>query len=88
MKKSKFSESQILQVLKEQESGIKVMDICRKYGISSGTFYKWRSKYGGMELSELRRMKELEQENSRLKKMYADLSLDHEIIKEVLAKKL
>ncbi len=88
MKKSRFTESQILRILKEQEAGVKVPDLCRKHGISSGTYYNWRSKYGGMDLKELKRMKELEAENYRLKKMYADLSLDHEILKEVLTKKL
>jgi putative transposase len=87
MRKSKFSESQIAAVLKEVESGVAVADVARKHGISAATFYQWRSKYGGMSVSDMQRLRELEQENTRLKRMYADLSLDHELIKEVLAKK-
>jgi putative transposase len=87
MRKSKFSESQIAAVLKEVESGVAVADVARKHGISSGTFYQWRSRYGGMSVSDMQRLRELEQENARLKRMYADLSLDHALIKEVLAKK-
>jgi putative transposase len=87
MRKSKFSESQISAVLKEAESGVAVADVARKHGISAATFYQWRSKYGGMSVSDMQRLRELEQENARLKRMYADLSLDHELIKEVLAKK-
>lgn len=87
MRKSKFSESQIAAVLKEVESGVAVADVARKHGISAATFYQWRSKYGGMSVSDMQRLRELEQENARLKRMYADLSLDHELIKEVLAKK-
>ena len=87
MRKSKFSESQIAAVLKEVESGVAVADVARKHGISSGTFYQWRSRYGGMSVSDMQRLRELEQENARLKRMYADLSLDHPLIKEVLAKK-
>ena len=88
MKKSKFTESQIIKILKEQESGVKVDDIARKYGISSGTFHNWKNKYGGMSASALRKLKELEEENKRLKKLYANLSLDHDILKEVIEKKL
>ena len=87
MRKSKFSESQIAAVLKEVESGVAVADVARKHGISAGTFYQWRSRYGGMSVSDIQRLRELEQENARLKRMYADLSLDHALIKEVLAKK-
>jgi len=87
MKRSKFSETQIVSILKQQEAGVKVADICREHGISQATFYKWRSKYGGMDASMLRRVKELEQENARLKKMYADVQLDAQILKEALAKK-
>lgn len=87
MRKSKFSESQITAVLKEVEAGVAVADVCRQHGISSATFYQWRSKYGGMSVSDLRRLRELETENSRLKRMYADLSLDHELLQEVLKKK-
>ncbi len=87
MRKSKFSESQIATVLKEAEAGVAVADVCRRQGISPATFYQWRSKYGGMSVSDMQRLRELEAENSRLKRMYADLSLDHELLKEVLKKK-
>lgn len=87
MKKSKFTESQIVKILNEKESGLTVSELCRKYGISDATYYNWKSKYSGMSVSELKRLKELEQENARLKKMYADLSLDHQIIKDLLSKK-
>ena len=87
MKTSKFSESQIVAILKEQESGLKVAEICRAHGISAGTFYKWRSRYGGMDTSMLKRVKELEQENARLKKMYANVQLEADAMKEALAKK-
>ena len=75
MKKSKFTDSQIMSILKQNESGVKVTDLCREHGISSATFYKWRSKYGGMDVSMIIRLKELEAENARLKKMYAELAL-------------
>lgn len=88
MKKSKFSESRIVSILKEAESGIKVDDLCRKHGISSATYYNWKSKYGGMEASDLKKMRELETELNQLKKMYADLSLENYAIKELLEKKL
>lgn len=87
MRTSKFSETQIVSILKQQESGVKVADICREHGISQATFYKWRSKYGGMDASMLRRVKELEAENARLKKMYAESQMDQVILKEALAKK-
>lgn len=87
MRKSKFSEIQITAILKEAEAGVAVTEVARKHGISAATFYQWRSKYGGMEASDLRRMRELEQENARLKRMYADLSLDHSVLKEALTKK-
>lgn len=87
MRKSKFSEVQITAILKEAEAGVAVTEVARKHGISAATFYQWRSKYGGMEASDLRRMRELEQENARLKRLYADLSLDHSILKEALTKK-
>lgn len=87
MRKSKFSESQITAVLKEAEAGTAVADVCRQHGISSATFYQWRSKYGGMSVSDMQRLREPETENGRLKRMYADLSLDHELLKEVLKKK-
>jgi putative transposase len=87
MKKSKFSETQIIQILKQGEAGSKVADVCREHQISPATYYKWKAKYGGMEVSEVKRMRGLEEENRRLKQMYADLSLDHALLKEVLAKK-
>jgi len=88
MKKQRFTEAQILKVLKELEEGGAVADICRKHGIASSTVYKWKEKYAGMTESELKKLKSLEQENQRLKRMYADLSLDHAILKDVIAKKL
>jgi putative transposase len=87
MKKSRFTETQIAAILKEYEGGRTVLDLCREYGISKPTFFNWKSKYGGMEVSELKRLKELEAENARLKKMFADLSLDYQIVKEILSKK-
>jgi putative transposase len=87
MRKTRFTESQIVVMLKEYEGGKDVQLICREAGISRATFYKWRSKYSGLEVNELQRMRELEQENHRLKKMYADLSLDHMILKDVITKK-
>lgn len=88
MKKSRYSEQQIIQILKEAEAGKKTADVCREYGISSATFYNWKSKYGGMEASDVKRLRELEEENRRLKKMFAELSLDHQILKEIIEKKL
>ena len=87
MKRSKFSESQIIKALKEYESGRSVEEISRELGISVGTFYSWRKKYGGMEVSHLKRLKELEAENQKLKRMYADVSLDLQMAKDVLSKK-
>ena len=87
MRSSKFSESQIVSILKQQDAGLKVADICREHGISSATFYKWRSKYGGLDVSMLRRVKELEAENARLKKMYAESQMDQQILREALSKK-
>ena len=88
MKKTRFTENQILQVLKELESGISAIDLSRKHGISNATIYNWRSKYTGMTESELKRLRQLDEENKRLKRMYAELSIDHEILKDVVAKKL
>lgn len=88
MKKSKFTESQIFNILKQAESGIKVSDLCREHGISQATVYKWRGKYGGMDPSMMKRLRELEAENHRLKRMYADTAMDNEILKESLEKKL
>ena len=88
MKKSRFSDTQILSILKQAESGIPVPELCREHGISSATFYNWRSKYGGMDASLMKRLKELEEENRRLKKMYAEERLKAEIVQEALEKKL
>ena len=88
MKKSKFTESKIISILKQQQAGISVSDICREHGISQATFFNWKSKYGGMDASNLKKMKELEAENARLKKMYANLSLQNDALKDLLEKKL
>ncbi|SVB83185.1 uncharacterized protein METZ01_LOCUS236039 [marine metagenome] len=87
MKRSKFTDSQIIAILKEAESGIRVPDLCRTHGMSDATFYKWRAKFGGMDASMMKRMKELEEENRRLKKMYAEERLKAEIATEALEKK-
>ena len=87
MKKSRFTDSQILAILKQNEGGIGVPDLCREHGISSACFYQWRSKFGGMDASLMRRMKELEDENRRLKKMYAEEKLKSEIAHEAIEKK-
>ena len=87
MKKSRYTDSQIMDALKRVEAGITVPDLCRELGISSATFYKWRAKYGGMDTSMLARMKELEEENRRLKRMYAEERMKAEIVAEALAKK-
>lgn len=87
MKQSRFNDSQIMSILKQASAGLAVAEICRTQGISSATFYKWRSKYGGMDLPMITKLKELEHENSRLKKMYADERLKSEILREVLEKK-
>ena len=87
MKRSRFSEEQIIAVLKEQEAGMPTADVCRRHGISSATFYKWKSKYGGLEVSDARRLRQLEQEKARLKKLMADSMLDNAMLKEISAKK-
>jgi putative transposase len=88
MKKSKFSESQIVAILKEGEAGIAETELVRKHGISAATYYNWKSKYAGVEVSDLKRMKELETENAKLKRMYAELALENTAIKDVLSRKL
>lgn len=88
MKKSRFNEHQIIGILKQAEAGLKVVDLCREHGISSATFYKWKARYGGLEVSEVARLRGLEEENRRLKQMYAQLSLEHQILKEVVEKKI
>jgi putative transposase len=88
MKKSRFTESQILSILNKQEKGIAVKDICREHNISDATFYNWKAKYGGMSPSQLKKLKELEQENARLKRMYAELSMINDALKDVIEKKL
>jgi len=86
MRKSKFSESQIVSFLKQAEAGRKVSEICREHGVSTATFYQWRSKYGGMEASDVKRLKELQFENEKLKRMYAEMALENRAIKELLGK--
>ena len=88
MRKSKFSESQIVGILKDAESGVPVADLLRKHSVSKATFFKWRSKYGGASVSDVRRLRELEAENAKLKRMYADLALENAAIKDVLNRKL
>lgn len=88
MKQSKFSEPQIVAILKEGDAGVAVAQILRKHGISSATYYKWKAKYSGVEVSDLKRMRELELENTKLKRMYADLALENAAIKDVLNRKL
>ncbi|EKF16823.1 hypothetical protein NA2_21108 [Nitratireductor pacificus pht-3B] len=87
MKRSRFNEEQIISILKEQEAGLWTADLCRKHGISSATFYKWKAKYGGLDVSDARRLKTLEDENTRLKKLLAEAMLDNAILKDVAAKK-
>lgn len=88
MKRSRFSETQIVGILKEADAGMQVKEICRKYGISDATYYNWKKKYGGLEVSEVRRLRELETENAKLKRMYAELSLENDALKDLISKKL
>lgn len=88
MRTSKFTETQIVSILRQADAGLPVKDICRQAGVSTATYYQWRSKYGGLEASELRRVKELEAENAKLKRMYAELALDNAAMKDLIAKKL
>jgi putative transposase len=88
MKRTRFTEAQIVKVIKQHEAGVKVADLCRELGISDATFYNWKARYGGMDVNEVKRMKALEEENSRLKRMYAELSLLHHALKDAVEKKL
>lgn len=88
MKKSKFTETQVVSILKQGDAGVPIKDLCRQAGISTATYYQWKSKYGGLEASDLKRVKELEAENSKLKRMYAELALDNVAMKDLIAKKL
>ena len=88
MKRKRFSENQIIKIIKEAEVGVPVTELCSTHGFSKSSFYKWKAKYGGMEASDLRRLRGLEEENKRLKQMYAELSLEHQVLKDVVEKKL
>jgi putative transposase len=87
MKRSRFTEDQIIGILKEQEAGVPVADLCRKHGVSNASIYKWKARYGGMDVSEAKRLKALEDENARLKKLLADAMLDNSALKDLLGKK-
>ena len=87
MKRSRFSEEQIIAVLKEQEAGMPTAEVCRRHGVSSATFYKWKSKFGGLEVSDARRLRALEQENNRLKKLLAEAMVDNAVLKDLTSKK-
>jgi putative transposase len=86
MKQGKYSEEQIVRILKEADAGVKISDLCRKYGFSDATYYNWKAKYGGMGVSEIKRLKQLEDENRRLKQIVADLTLDNQALKAVVSK--
>lgn len=88
MRKSKFSETQIVAILKQADAGVPVKDLCRQAGVSTATYYQWKSKYGGLEASDLKRVRDLESENAKLKRMYAELALDNAAMKDLIAKKL
>jgi len=88
MKKTRFTETQIVGILKKNELGVKVGDICREYGISDATFYYWKAKFGGMQVSDVKKMKEMESDISRLKRMYAELSIENDALKQLIEKKL
>ena len=88
MKQARYSETQIIKILHEIEGGRQVKDVCREYGISDQTYYNWKAKYGGMTASDVKKLKELESENQKLKRMFADLSLKHEALKDIVKKKL
>jgi putative transposase len=87
MRRSRFSEEQIITILKEQEAGLPTADVCRRHGVSSATFYKWKAKFGGLEVSEAKRLRQLEDENAKLKKLLAETMLDNAMLKEITAKK-
>lgn len=88
MKKGRFTEAQIIKALQEEQAGVKAEEVCRQLGISRATFYNWKSKYSGMDASQLKQLKDLQEENRKLKAMYADLALDHKILKDIIEKKL
>ncbi len=88
MKKSRFSEQQIISILKQADAGLKVQDLCRQHGISDATYYKWKSKYGGMDASDIKRLREVEAENGKLKRMFADLALENRALRGLIEKKL